>query len=388
MNPNQASNEQELYTLRALADQAQDPNSDVNQIMHHLQANMQAMTQLQQEFGSLQSMVQEQAQQTQSVPAPITTLHTAVEALATNYLEQQQMHQSFQASVQHVLERLSQRSGSSSRLPIPVPLATKFKGDNDELSFSDFKAKLQTAFARFPESLHSDKDKIQYALQSMEGIPFKYFAPYVNGDVTDDEGTLDSYNKFMSVLEEIHGDQHNLDEVETKLQRLRQSGTMTSYIASFRTLSARLKWNEAALVARFKDGLSDEVKTSMASYWNTLKTLRDTQTKATTVYNNLATQQRYRFRGHGPRSAPQAQRRSQVNQNSHTSQTPASNDMAMDLDALRIKRLSSEEKQRRRDENLCLYCGGAGHRVRDCEAKRSLQVASVAFQEDQGNESA
>ncbi|KAF9279914.1 hypothetical protein BGZ68_007619 [Mortierella alpina] len=54
--------EQELYTLRALAEQAQNPNSDINQIMHHLQANMDAVNAMQQQIGSLQAAVHEQNQ--------------------------------------------------------------------------------------------------------------------------------------------------------------------------------------------------------------------------------------------------------------------------------------------------------------------------------------
>ena len=43
----------------------------------------------------------------------------------------------------------------------------------------------------------------------------------------------------------------------------------------------------------------------------------------------------------------------------------------MQLDALQIpgRPLSAEERQRRLQNNLCLYCGGAGHRIRNCPAK-------------------
>jgi citrate synthase len=64
-------NEQGLYTFRALAEQAQDPNFDVAQVMHHLQANMAAMKKLRQQLGNLQNLVQEQAQHpNQAAPAP------------------------------------------------------------------------------------------------------------------------------------------------------------------------------------------------------------------------------------------------------------------------------------------------------------------------------
>ncbi|CAO3572824.1 unnamed protein product, partial [Mortierella alpina] len=56
--------------------------------------------------------------------------------------------------------------------------------------------------SRYPESLKSDVDKINYALQSLEGVPALYFAPYVNGQVNDDENLLTSYSTFIKVLDE------------------------------------------------------------------------------------------------------------------------------------------------------------------------------------------
>lgn len=383
----QNPNDPGLFTFRALAEQAQDPNSDAAQIMHHLQSNMEALNQLQQQFGNLQSMVQEQAQQAQAGPsnqpqAPLTSLQATVEALANSHLEQQQMQQGFQASIQHILERLTQRSSPGySRNPIPQPLSTKFKGKDEELTFDEFKSKLQTTFLRFPDSLATDADKINYALQSMEGTPARYFAPYVNGDVPDEEGILESYARFLEVAEEIYGDKHLTDEVNHKLNRLRQNGTMTEYIANFRSLAARSRWNEPALLAKFKEGLSDDVKMLLAAQWHSLKSLRDAQSAATTAYQNLQAQQRFRARNSFSRSPhQQPPRRHPVVPTTSPAATAATSSTSMDLDAMRIKKLSYEEKQRRRAQNLCLYCGSADHYVNDCRAKKSAapQIAVIS----------
>ncbi|KAF8903962.1 hypothetical protein BGZ58_006550, partial [Dissophora ornata] len=167
--------EQELFIMRALAEQAENPHADVQQIMHHPQVNMEAMSHLQHQVTSLQAVVQDQAQssanaQAQSSSAPITSLSAALESLATHQLEQQQMQQSYQTNLQHVLDRLSQRSAvGNSRSPIPLPLSPKFKGPEGDTTFAEFKSKLNTSFARFPDSLHTDQERVNYALQSMEG---------------------------------------------------------------------------------------------------------------------------------------------------------------------------------------------------------------------------
>ena len=54
---------------------------------------------------------------------------------------------------------------------------------------------------------------------------------------------------------------------------------------------------------------------------------------------------------------------------------PTSANDPMHVDAVQFSRLTAEEKERRRRNNLCLYCGGSGHMVRNCPLK--LHIASV-----------
>jgi hypothetical protein len=57
----------------------------------------------------------------------------------------------------------------------------------------------------------------------------------------------------------------------------------------------------------------------------------------------------------------------------------------MELDALKVKHITAEEKQRRRDNGLCLYCGGDNHFASACPAKKA-RLAAVTV--DPENESA
>jgi hypothetical protein len=174
----------------------------------------------------------------------------------------------------------------------PAPLSPKFKGE-DDFPLDEFEAKLNAAFDRFKNAIISDRDKVNYAYSSMEGPPAQFFAPVFNGRAPDEDGVLDSYSQFLSVLDSIYGDQLSLDDINHKLGRLRQhSFTMAEYISKFRNLSARAGWNEAANLARFKDGLSDEVKALLASQWHNLRTLHDAQAAASSAYQNLQLQQR------------------------------------------------------------------------------------------------
>lgn len=366
---------QELFTLRSLMEQASDPNSDPRVVLQHLAANVDALSQLRQQFASLQESLHQQQQQS----APLLSLGAAVESLANQQREQMHLHNNFQASIQTVFERLQTRTGHS-RAPIPLPLNPKFKGTTEEFTFAEFRAKLSTVSDRFPESMSTDREKINYALQSMEGPPARFFAPYINGEVEDKEGFLDDYDLFMNTVDEFHGDRQEQDEVDYKLARLRQSGSMTDYISQFRTLSARSGWNDQALLARFKDGLSPEVKNILLAQWSKFRTVKDLQAAATSAYQNLQTYQRQRPR-HDHKHQPF--RRPTTN----PINSPSANPNAMEVDVLRAKRLTPEEKQRRRDQGLCLYCGGKDHFANACPAKRTVQ-ASVISAGDSENETA
>ncbi|KAF9339063.1 hypothetical protein BGX26_009490, partial [Mortierella sp. AD094] len=162
----------------------------------------------------MQAALQDQSQQPAITSQDQASITNAIQALIAQNLEFAQLQQNASTNTHRILERLSQRSASQSpRHQIPLPLTTKYKGDDDDFTFSEFKAKLLSTFSRFPDALRSDHDRIQYALQSMEGTPFKYFAPYVNGDVADEDGFLLNYDLFMQTLEDLYDDQNDLDEV-------------------------------------------------------------------------------------------------------------------------------------------------------------------------------
>ncbi|KAI1307346.1 hypothetical protein EDD11_004493 [Mortierella claussenii] len=150
---------QELFTLRVLADQAQDSNMDPAQVLHHLQASYEVVQNSQQQVRALQNIVNEQASAPQANP------QGTLEALLNATRDQQQLNQSANARIQQVLERLALRQSSTSRrAPVLVLLTTKFKADDDEMTFLEFKAKLSSVFARFPDSFPTDTDNINYGL--------------------------------------------------------------------------------------------------------------------------------------------------------------------------------------------------------------------------------
>ncbi|KAF9176428.1 Retrotransposon-derived protein peg10 [Haplosporangium sp. Z 767] len=188
----------------------------------------------------------------------------------------------------------------------------------------------------------------------------------------------------------MYGDQYTLEEVQHKLNRLRQTGSMSEYLTKFRVLSARSGWNEDALLFKFKNSLSDDVKNILTPQWHTLTTLRAARAAANTAYQNLQAQQRSRHRvvsalKNHQKSQPHQHFRPQQASSSAQSNASAPSSSSMDLDTMKTKHITAEEKQRRRDKGLCLYCGGDDHFAASCPAKKA-RVAVVSL--DSENESA
>lgn len=196
----------------------------------------------------------------------------------------------------------------------------------------------------------------------------------------DLNGILTNVNEFNKVLDQFYGNQNAVEESEVQLRCLRQTGSMAQYISAFQGLTAKVQWNEAAFLFQFKEGLSNEVQLLMSGYWTSLRTMQDTQTKATTAYQNLLAQRTVQNRVHAGRNIQATSVSAPL-----PSVTPGPS-TAMDLDHIHVNRLSIQEHQHHMDNRLCLYCGTAGHFANKCP--RKAQLASVKFSFGSGNEQA
>ncbi|KAG0360829.1 hypothetical protein BG005_009793 [Podila minutissima] len=150
-----------------------------------------------------------------SVPPPSTNyggrqqpsgLSQQGQYLSTQHVEAITANQVYQRQIQTVLDGLFMRNAAT-RFQIPTPLSPKFKGDDSETPFAEFWSKLKIVAERFPDALHSDQERINYAIQSMEGAPARFFGPFISSTADDLEGFLSSYSTVISILNDMYGDQ-------------------------------------------------------------------------------------------------------------------------------------------------------------------------------------
>ena len=190
-------------------------------------------------------------------------------------------------------------------------------------------------------------------------------------------------------LQENFGPFNATSAAEGKLENLRMSDNqkITKYIANFTRLATQVPWGENALRYQFYKGLPPRIKDRIAEvgkpeslvklrelaqsldhrYWER-KTEQSrktggqkTNTKSTSSDGKAARTDS----GSGSGSADNKPRTSGSNTSKDRSAKPYADKLGQD------GKLTKEERQRRFDKNLCLFCGNAGHTAADCPKKTS-----------------
>jgi hypothetical protein len=198
--------------------------------------------------------------------------------------------------------------------------------------------------------------------------------------VKDDRVNLGNFEAFVTSLEEAYGDPDRVNTAKRVLAKLRQGNRgFVAYYAEFQRLIADLNWNDAAKRVALHRGLCEELKDILSTQdlpedWSRYIALvkrRDMQYCARKAETHRSSGQTK------PATMPTARNTSPNLAQDAPHPTSSSSGhfgpAPMDLSAARCQ-LCPEERQKRIDENRCLYCGGFNHMVRDCPNKPKTSV--------------
>jgi hypothetical protein len=224
----------------------------------------------------------------------------------------------------------------------------QFFGEKEKME--TFLAQLQLSFqlqsSRFPD----DKTKILFAVSYMKGTAFNWALPYIQTDHT----LLTNYEEFLNNFRATFSDINRPRQAARELLDLKQGcRPVVAYITDFQCLSIELGWsNSLPLLDMFDKGLSKDIKQALCNF--------ERPTLLEDYYNLVA---RIDNR--------QIEFQNQFNSVSKTMVTsiPRSNDGVVDMvigTSQRRGPLSLQERQRRMEKNLCLYCGEEKHVIASC----------------------
>ncbi|KAG9186916.1 hypothetical protein G6011_01003 [Alternaria panax] len=290
------------------------------------------------------------------------------------------------ASMMDMINRLSnqltatpnERPATTRKPKIASP--EKYGGDREKLRTFLTHADL---YCEYNEVLN-DQEKILMASTYMKDKAANWMQPYVDDYLLDVEhrGTkaetralFAGWTEFKQEMGRIFGEVDAKNQAEKKITRLKQTTSVSAYMAEFKQLQARIDWDDAALRTVFEAGLKENVKDGLVHH-DKPGTLHALIELATRIDNRLweRNDQKKYFR---PNMANMKRQRGRYDKDGDAIMTGKVQEKAKDRNT-RGKRhdgLSKEERQRRYDKKACLRCGEVGHFARDCPTGEAKQAA-------------
>ena len=281
---------------------------------------------------------------------------------------------------------IRQRLGAAAPAPATAPTTQRDRApklnppkpfDGTRSEYKTFIMQLNLIFNSDPDRYtgpNADNAKIAYAASYLSGSAKEWFQPHVNE--TTGVITLPTWASFVAALKAAFDDPDAYQTAYTKISSLKQERDCSSYHAAFVPLATILGFDERTRISFFKKGLNGELKKAL-SYQITLPDMFDEFVQACIKIDNQI---------RANREARDAIPRTQGGQFAPaptTSTSTGTHSGPMDLSGARYRSqkrgpVTDQEKKRRRDNNLCLYCGSSGHWASQCPHKRSRGKPSAA----------
>jgi hypothetical protein len=257
-----------------------------------------------------------------------------------------------------------------------------------------------------PQSFSNDYAKVSYALSYLKGTALDWFEPSLQAE---DEEELpvwaNDYDEFVRELKANFGPIDAAGDAEEDLGnlRMRDNQQIVKYNVEFNRLAALAGWGDKALRHHYYSGLPDRIKDALATagqakpatlallrasaqqidarYWERNReksraghSQRPDKPKAPSNSTSNSTP-KPAFSSNGSSSAQNSSKkpgstssnsgnRKPTSTSSGSSSTPKPSPLADKLG--KDGRLTQEERQRRIDNDLCLFCGKSGHKASDC----------------------
>ncbi len=255
--------------------------------------------------------------------------------------------QALQLTVPSVVTPAPEPQATSSNMNPRLSFPEKFDGSPDKCKGFLLQCSLfmDQQLMLYP----TDKSRVSFICSLLTGRALDWVTAVWEGGSMSFPSYTDFLRQFREVFEHTAGGK----EAGKKLFALRQGkDTAADYSLTFRTLAAQTGWENGPLKLLYRKGLSTELQTELACR-DEGKTLEQFIDLAIRLDNLLRSRSSPR---HFPLRTPVF------------ASIPGS-----ELMQVGVTRLSSEERECRMRNHLCLYCGLSGHLRATCPTRPSSQ---------------
>jgi Retrotransposon gag protein len=279
----------------------------------------------------------------------------------------------------HVLARDRVTSLSEADVRPPEP----FSGKSADLSL--FLDLLRHVFSSRRAQFRHEKTKVDYAISHLRGKAFDWVRPHLRAEEPPE--WMDTFEAFAREISERFEAPNDFEDAADRFCSLSQAGSVAAYAEELQECAAILRCPNAIAVRLFYRGLKASLKDELISVPKDMP-LKDYAKTVIAIDNSL--RERAKERAHEMRPAPPALKKNRTTQPQAAplapparsaplaTRTPAPVSQGSSASHPTRPPLTEEEKNYRRLNHLCLYCGDPGHVVHDCTARPPRPPARTA----------
>uniref|UniRef100_A0A8C9X8K7 CCHC-type domain-containing protein n=1 Tax=Sander lucioperca TaxID=283035 RepID=A0A8C9X8K7_SANLU len=244
-----------------------------------------------------------------------------------------------------------------------VPAPERYDGNMG--TCGDFLTQCSLVFEQQPLTYASERSRIAYLINSTSGSARSWGSAVWESQ----SDVCNSYVAFTTEMRKVFDHPVRGKEAAKRLFSLRQGSRSVAEMAvEFRTLAAVSGWNDEALQGVFINALSETLKDELVSH-DESPTLDNLISLTIRLDNRIRERRRERsVSSKQPACRQPTPPRPFPTEKAESSRvhTRSAEPEAMEVGRAR---LSSEERARRIQARVCLYCGEAGHFVPSCPVR-------------------
>ena len=267
-------------------------------------------------------------------------------------------------------EQLNQARSSSYRpKPPKLPDPRTFDGSRTSRALTNHLYDVKQHFKVDPLKFPTDDLKIVFAASFLKDTARTWY------QTLDDSPTGPPWSTFEQYEEQLQSNFSEINPLDywlNKWDNLSQRSSVSAYLADFNAVAAHLDLTDQIKMHHFRRNLKDEVLNQLALLPEPT-TFDDLVKLSNQIDGRLFAQRRSK---NTPSTSSNKPRPTGSNVKAHRAPAPVNVSIStpgpvpMQLDnTQRRGPLTEAEKQRRRDNKLCLYCGEPGHIANVCPNK-------------------
>jgi hypothetical protein len=261
------------------------------------------------------------------------------------------------------------RSAVAHKVKAPkLPDPRTFNGTRNTRALSDYLYDVKQHFKVDPIKYPTEDLKIIFAASFLKDSARTWY------QTLDESPSGSPWSTFADFEEQLHANFAEIDPLDhwlVKWDALQQKSSVSAYLSEFTAVASHLDVTDQTKMHHFKRGLKDEVLNQLA-----LLPQPDDFNALVKLANQIDARIFAQRRNKSSTQAASIQLKTKPASKFTSVNVPVeikpvvSGPVPMQLDATQRRGpLTDAEKKRRRDNNLCLYCGKSGHIAHSCPAK-------------------